>query len=513
MTTRGETGMSTIAHWIDNAVTIEGGPRSSPVFDPATGEASAQTALADAAVIDAAVASARTASQSWRNVSLTKRATIMFAFRELLAARADDVARIIVAEHGKTFADARGEVARGLEVVEYAASIPQLLKGERSESVSTGVDAYDVRVPLGVVAGVTPFNFPAMVPLWMFPLAVAAGNAFILKPSEKVPSAALLLAEIAAEAGFPPGVLNVVNGDAVAVEALIGLPYVAGVSFVGSTPVAERVYDSATAARKRVQALGGAKNHMIVLPDANLDDAAAAAVGAAYGSAGERCMAVSVVVAVGDIADPLVEALAARTRSIVVGPGGDPASEMGPLIDGAQLDRVRNYVDKGVGEGARLVVDGRDLRVQGHEGGFFMGPCLFDAVTEPMTIYRDEIFGPVLCVVRVENYQDAVALVNRHRFANGAAIFTSDGGAARAFARDVEVGMVGVNIPIPVPMSYFSFGGWRSSRLGDMGIYGAEGVRFYTRLKSVTTRWPETAPSTSNGGTSARTELEFPTAN
>jgi malonate-semialdehyde dehydrogenase (acetylating)/methylmalonate-semialdehyde dehydrogenase len=479
-----------IPHWIDGARTTGTSTRTGDVFRPSTGEVARQVALASPSDVDLAVSSAVKAAQSWSDSSLSTRSRILFAFRQLVHAHADELAEIISAEHGKVVSDAAGEVQRGLEVVEFACGIPHLLKGEHSEQVSRGVDAYSVREPLGVVAGITPFNFPVMVPMWMFPVAIAAGNAFVLKPSERDPSASVRLAELFSEAGLPDGVLNVVQGDADAVNALLDHPDVAGVSFVGSTPIAKHVYARGTANGKRVQALGGAKNHMVVLPDADIDVAADAAVSAGYGSAGERCMAISVIVAVGDVADRLVEAIASRTRDLITGPGDDPSSQMGPLVTGVHRDRVSSYVDAGVAEGASLVVDGRGHAPAGFENGFWVAPTLFDHVTPEMSIYRDEIFGPVLSVVRVETFEDAVRLVNANPYGNGTAVYTGDGMAAREYQRRVHVGMVGINVPIPVPMAYYSFGGWKDSLFGDTHVHGAEGVRFYTRAKAVTARWP-----------------------
>ncbi|ARQ70488.1 CoA-acylating methylmalonate-semialdehyde dehydrogenase [Streptomyces marincola] len=491
--------MRTIGHFVDNAPAAGRSGRHGPVHDPATGELTARVALASAAEVDAAVAAAAAAARSWGRASLARRTGVLFRYRELLVAHREDVAALITAEHGKVPGDALGEVARGLEIVELACGIPEKLKGELSMEVSTGVDVASIRQPLGVVAGITPFNFPAMVPLWMFPLAVACGNAFVLKPSEKAPSASLLLASLAAEAGLPAGVLNVVNGDREAVGRLLAHPDVAAVSFVGSTPVARAVHREATAHGKRVQALGGAKNHMLVLPDADLDLAADAAVGAAYGSAGERCMAVSVLVAVGeDTADALVERLAARAAAVRVGPGTDPDAEMGPLITAAHRARVAGYVAGAAAQGARVVLDGTGLRVPGHEAGFFLGVSLLDRVTAEMDAYRDEIFGPVLCVVRAASYEDAIALINASPWGNGSAVFTRDGRAARRFQLEVETGMVGVNVPIPVPVGYHSFGGWKASLFGDHHVYGNDGVRFLTRGKVITSRWPE--PADGGGG-------------
>ncbi|GAA0227135.1 CoA-acylating methylmalonate-semialdehyde dehydrogenase [Saccharothrix mutabilis subsp. mutabilis] len=481
---------TTIPHWIDGARTTGVSARTSDVFDPATGEVARRVVLAEQADVDAAVESALKASVGWGESSLATRSRVLFAFRQLVDQHRDELAALITAEHGKVLSDAAGEVQRGLEVVEFACGIPHLLKGEHAEQVSRGVDAYSLRQPLGVVAGVTPFNFPVMVPMWMFPVAIAAGNAFVLKPSERDPSASVRLAELFQEAGLPDGVLTVLQGDAVAVNALLDHPDVAAVSFVGSTPIAKHVYARGTAAGKRVQALGGAKNHMVVLPDADLDVAADAAVSAGYGSAGERCMAISVVVAVGDVGDALVEKIAARTRELVTLPGTDPRAQMGPLVTSVHRGRVQSYVDAGAAEGASLVVDGRGYAPDGHEGGFWLAPTLFDHVTPEMSVYRDEIFGPVLGVVRVPTFEDAVALVNANPYGNGTAIYTGDGLAAREYQRRVHVGMVGINVPIPVPMAYFSFGGWKDSLFGDTHVHGAEGVRFYTRAKAITARWP-----------------------
>ena len=482
--------MHCLDHWIAGRPDHGASDRSGTVYNPATGEATGEVPFASAADVDRAVAAAARAFESWSRTGLNKRATILFAFRELVRERADDLARLIVSEHGKVLADARGEVQRGLEVVDFACGIPQLIKGEFSENVSAGVDSYSLRQPLGVVAGITPFNFPVMVPMWMFPIAIAAGNSFILKPSERDPSPALLLAELWREAGLPNGVFNVVHGDRVAVEALLEHPDVAAVSFVGSTPVARQIYERGTRHGKRVQALGGAKNHMVVLPDADLELAADSAVNAAFGSSGQRCMAISVLVAVGDAADRLVPLVRERLAAIHVGNGMQPNVDMGPLVTRQHRDRVRQYVEEGVTAGATLVADGRSVDVEGD--GFFLGPCLFDHVTPEMSIYRDEIFGPVLSVVRASTYDEAIALVNASPYANGVALFTSDGGAARRFQSEIQVGMVGINVPIPVPMAYYSFGGWKDSLFGDAHVHGAEGVKFYTRAKVVTARWPET---------------------
>lgn len=462
--------------------------RWSAIHDPSRGVVVARVPLADEGEVRAAVDAAQRAFPEWAATAPVRRARVMFRYKELIEAHIGDIAAAITLEHGKVIGDARGEVQRGLEVVEFACGIPQLLKGEYSDQVGGGVDSWSLRQPLGVCAGITPFNFPAMVPMWMFPVAIACGNTFVLKPSERDPSASLLLADLFAQAGLPDGVFNVLHGDRVAVEALIAQPRVQAVSFVGSTAIAGQVYASAAAAGKRVQALGGAKNHAVVMPDADLDQAVDALVGAGYGSAGERCMAVSIVVAVGAVADPLVARLAARVRALRVGAGNDPAAEMGPLVTGAHLKRVIDYVEAGCSEGASLVVDGRALRVAG--GGFFLGGCLFDHVTPQMRIYREEIFGPVLGVVRVPDFEAALELVNRHEYGNGAALFTRDGDCARAFARGVGAGMVGINVPIPVPMAFHSFGGWKRSLFGDHAMHGPEGVRFYTRLKTVTARWP-----------------------
>jgi malonate-semialdehyde dehydrogenase (acetylating) / methylmalonate-semialdehyde dehydrogenase len=482
--------VSTIPHWIDGARTTGVSSRTSPVFNPATGAAEKQVVLAEQSDVDLAVASSLKAAASWSESSLSTRVRILFAYRQLVHEHRDELAAIITSEHGKVLSDAAGEVQRGLEVVEFACGIPQLLKGEHSEQVSRGVDAYSIRQPLGVVAGITPFNFPAMVPMWMFPIAIAAGNTFVLKPSERDPSTAVRLAELFSEAGLPDGVLNVLHGDAFAVNALLDHPDVSAVSFVGSTPIAKHVYSRGTANGKRVQALGGAKNHMVVLPDADLDGAADAAVSAGYGSAGERCMAISVVVAVGNSGDELVAKISERTRELTTLPGTDPQAQMGPLVTGVHRDKVKSYVDAGETEGATLVVDGRGYAPEGNENGFWLAPTLFDHVTPEMSVYRDEIFGPVLSVVRVPTFEDAVDLVNGNQYGNGTAIFTGDGLAAREYQRRVHVGMVGINVPIPVPMAYYSFGGWKDSLFGDTHVHGAEGVKFYTRAKAITARWP-----------------------
>jgi malonate-semialdehyde dehydrogenase (acetylating)/methylmalonate-semialdehyde dehydrogenase len=480
----------TVPHWINGKPDHATPARSGAVHNPATGAVVAHVAFAESADVDRAVAAAKAAFATWRHSSLAQRTRILFAFRELVDRHTDELAELICTEHGKTVPDARGEVTRGLEIVEFACGISQHLKGDMSENVFTEVDSYSLRQPLGVVAGITPFNFPAMVPLWMFPIAIAAGNTFVLKPSEKDPSASVRIAELLAEAGLPDGVLNVVHGDKVAVDALLRHRDVAAVSFVGSTPIARYIYEAGTQVGKRVQALGGAKNHMVVLPDADLDLAADAAVNAGYGAAGERCMAISVVVAVGSAGDALTARIADRLPALKVGPGNQAGNGMGPLITAEHRDRVKAYIDAGVEQGAMLVADGRSLVVDGHEDGFWCGPTLFDPVTPAMSIYTDEIFGPVLSVVRVDTYDEALELVNSNPYANGAALFTCDGGVARKFQHEVEVGMVGINVPIPVPASSYSFGGWRNSLFGDTHMYGAEGVRFWTRGKVVTSRWP-----------------------
>jgi malonate-semialdehyde dehydrogenase (acetylating)/methylmalonate-semialdehyde dehydrogenase len=485
--------MRTIHHWIDGKEQPGESGRFGPVYDPATGSQTAQVSFASADEVDRAVAAALSAFPDWRDKSLTQRSQIMFQFRSLLASARDEIAEIISAEHGKTKDDARGEVQRGLETVEFACGISHLLKGGSSSQVSAGVDLMSVREPLGVVGCITPFNFPAMVPLWMLPVAVACGNTVILKPSEKDPSTSLLIADLFARAGLPEGVLNVVQGDRVSVERLVEHPDVAALSFVGSTPVARAIYQGGSQHGKRVQALGGAKNHMLVLPDADLDLAADAAVSAGYGSAGERCMAISVVVAVGDAADRLLPKIEERIAALKTGSAETADSEMGPLITPEHRDRVVSCIDSGVEEGATLVTDGRGIQVSGHEQGFFVGPTLFDHVKQDMKIYREEIFGPVLSIVRAEHFTDAIALVNANPYANGTAIFTNDGGAARRFQREIQVGMIGINVPIPVPLGFYSFGGWKSSLFGGFSIYGPEGVQFYTRPKVITTRWPDPA--------------------
>ena len=486
--------MERINHWIGGKLVPGESGRTGPVFDPAIGEQTHEVDLASAEEVDAAVAAASEAFPVWRATSLSRRAEILFAIRELLEQRKPDLARIVTSQHGKVVSDAAGEVQRGIENVEYATGIPNLLKGGFSEQVSTGVDVYSIRQPLGVVAGITPFNFPAMVPMWMFANAIACGNTFVLKPSEKDPSASLFIAELLQEAGLPDGVFNVIHGDKPAVDRILEHPDIRAVSFVGSTPIAKHIYATGTANGKRVQALGGAKNHMIVLPDADLDMAADAAVSAGYGSAGERCMAVSVVVAVGGVGDALVEKIEERLPKVKVGEGTDPESEMGPLVTREHRDKVADYLDSGAAQGATVVRDGREDPVYERDG-FYLGVSLLDHVTEDMDCYRDEIFGPVLGVVRAETYDDAVRLVNENPYGNGVAIFTRVGGVARRFQFEVETGMVGVNVPIPVPVAYYSFGGWKSSLFGDSHMYGPEGVNFYTRGKVVTSRWPDPATS------------------
>ncbi|MCZ6505967.1 MAG: CoA-acylating methylmalonate-semialdehyde dehydrogenase [Actinobacteria bacterium] len=483
--------MKQIQHWIDGSLTAGASSRVGPVFNPAAGEQTGEVALASSDDVDTAVRSAKKAFDSWRNSSLTKRQKVMFAFREIMAARSQEMAETLTSEHGKTVDDALGEVQRGIEVVEFACNIAHLLKGDFSEQVSTGVDTYSIKQPLGVVAGITPFNFPAMVPMWMYPIAIACGNTFVLKPSEKDPSTSLLAAEMFTEAGLPDGVFNVVQGDKESVDALITHPDVAAISFVGSTPIARHIYETGTQNGKRVQALGGAKNHMIVLPDADMDLAADAAVSAGYGSAGERCMAISAVVAVGEAGDQLIEDVQTRIEKLTIGPGDQPGVEMGPLVTSQHLERVRGYVDSGEEQGALLVADGRDFVVDGHEDGYFFGPTLFDNVTTDMSIYTDEIFGPVLSTVRMDHFEEAIQLINENPYGNGTAVFTNDGGAARKFQNEIQVGMVGINVPIPVPLSFYSFGGWKDSIFGSHAIYGPEGVHFYTRQKVVISRWPD----------------------
>jgi len=483
--------MNLINHWIDGEFVSTTPDRTGPVFNPASGEQTAQVAMASSADVDLAVAAASRAYETWRDSALTRRQNIMFAFRDLVSKNRNELARAMTAEHGKTIDDALGEVQRGMEVIEFSCNIAHLLKGDFSEQVSRGVDTYSLRQSLGVVAGITPFNFPVMVPMWMFPIAIASGNTFVLKPSEKDPTVSQMVAELFSEAGLPDGVFNVVHGDKESVDALLTHPDVAAISFVGSTPIARYIHETGTANGKRVQALGGAKNHMIVLPDADMDLAADAAVSAGFGSAGERCMAISVVISVGDAADRLLPKVRERIAELTIAPGDTEGAQMGPLVTQQHLDKVSSYVDAGESEGATLLVDGRGIEVDGCDNGFFIGPNLFDNVTTNMSIYTDEIFGPVLSVVRVSHYEDAIKLINDNPYGNGTAIFTNDGGAARKFQNEIQVGMVGINLPIPVPLSFYSFGGWKDSIFGSHAIYGPEGVHFYTRPKVVISRWPD----------------------
>lgn len=480
-----------IGHYIGGQRVVGAGARTSPVFNPATGEQTGSLKLANRVDVDRAVAAASAAFTGWSATTPLRRSRILNRFLRILEERVQELGAVIASEHGKVQSDAIGEIQRGMEVVEFATGAPQLLKGEVTENVGSRVDSYSLRQPLGVVAGITPFNFPAMVPMWMFPVALACGNCFILKPSERDPSASLLIAEWLKESGLPDGVFNVLQGDKEAVDGLLQHPDVAAISFVGSTPIAKYIYESAAAHGKRCQALGGAKNHMIIMPDADMDQAVDALMGAAYGSAGERCMAISVAVPIGErTADELVARLTPRIRGLKIGPGTDPEAEMGPLVTEQHLAKVRKYIDTGVKEGAELIVDGREFRMQGLERGYFLGGTLFDHVSPEMTIYKEEIFGPVLSVVRSKDYGEAARLINRHEFGNGTAIFTRDGDAAREFAHQIKVGMVGINVPIPVPMAFHSFGGWKASLFGDHHMHGPEGVRFYTRLKTITSRWP-----------------------
>ena len=482
--------MRTIKHWIDGRPWIGQASRHGEVFNPATGVQTAQVAFADAALVDSAVDAASRAFETWRHASLAQRSQVLFAFRQLVHAHREELAAIITSEHGKVLADALSEVTRGLEVVEFACGIPHLLKGGYSESVSSGVDVYAIRQPLGVCGIISPFNFPVMVPMWFFPIAIAAGNTVVVKPSEKDPSVSMRIAELWQEAGLPNGVFNVVHGDKPAVDRLLEHPHVKALSFVGSTAIAKTIYETGARHGKRVQALGGAKNHMVVLPDADLELAADAAINAAYGSAGERCMAISALIAVEPVADKLIAAITQRIAGLRTGDGTRQV-DMGPLVTCVHRDKVAGYIEAGVREGARLVVDGRGIAVDGAAGGYWLGPSLFDHVTANMSIYRDEIFGPVLCVTRVSSYSEALRLVNEHTYGNGTAIFTRDGGAARRFQHEVEVGMVGINVPIPVPVAYYSFGGWKASLFGDSHAHGSEGVHFFTRGKVVTSRWPD----------------------
>ncbi|WP_250516098.1 CoA-acylating methylmalonate-semialdehyde dehydrogenase [Caballeronia sp. INDeC2] len=493
-----------VVHYIHGERTHGSATRTQPVFNPATGERPRKLVLGEAADVDAAVASAKAAFPAWRDMPPIRRARVMLKFLELMNKHRDELAAIITAEHGKVFSDAQGEVSRGIDVIEFACGIPQLLKGDYTEQVSTGIDNWTTRQPLGIVAGITPFNFPCMVPCWMFPVAIASGNAFILKPSERDPSASLFMADLLKQAGLPDGIFNVVQGDKVVVDALLTHPQVKAISFVGSTPIANYIYETGAKHGKRVQALGGAKNHMVVMPDADIEQAVDALIGAGYGSAGERCMAISVAVLVGDVADKIVPMLAERALQLKIKNGMESDAEMGPIVTRAALERIEGYIALGVDEGAKLVVDGRGYKVPGHEDGFFTGGTLFDHVTPDMRIYKEEIFGPVLACVRVKDFGEAVDLVNEHEFGNGVACYTRDGHIAREFGRRIEVGMVGINVPIPVPMAWHGFGGWKRSLFGDMHAYGEEGVRFYTKQKSIMQRWPE---STEKGA-----EFAMPTA-
>ncbi len=488
-------GEAAISHFINGQVVPSNSGRSQPVYNPATGEVLTQVALGSADEVHAAVAAAAAAAPAWAETAPLKRARVLFKFKELIEKHHDALAAAITREHGKVFSDAKGEVIRGLEIVEFACGLPQLLKTQFTDNIGGGIDNWQLRQPLGVTAGITPFNFPVMVPLWMAPVAIGCGNTFVLKPSERDPSPSLMLADLFKQAGLPDGVFNVVQGDKLAVDTLLQHPEVKAVSFVGSTPIAEYIYQEGSRRPGpyplRVQALGGAKNHLVVMPDADLDQAVDALIGAAYGSAGERCMAISVAVAVGSVADKLVDTLIPRVKALKVRNGMDPEAEMGPVVTAAHKAKIASYIEQGVQAGAKLLVDGRGLTVPGHEQGFFLGGSLFDQVTPDMTIYREEIFGPVLCVVRVPDLAAAITLINQHEFGNGVSVFTSDGNTAREFSRRIEVGMVGVNVPIPVPMAWHSFGGWKRSLFGDAHVYGEEGVRFYTRYKSIMQRWPE----------------------
>ena len=482
--------MNIIKHFIGGKVIDGTSQRKGQVFNPATGEQESEVVLATKSDLDKTVEIAKKAFETWSLKPALQRARIMFKFKELIEKNFDELTKLIVSEHGKVYEDAKGSLIRGLEVVEFACGIPHVLKGEFSENVGTNVDSYSMRQPLGVAAGITPFNFPAMVPMWMFPLAIACGNTFILKPSEKDPSCPMRLAELLHEAGLPAGVFNVVNGDKEVVDAILSNNDIKAVSFVGSTPIAKYIYENAAKNEKRVQALGGAKNHLVVMPDCDLEGAVNGLMGAAYGSAGERCMAQSVAVAVGDIGDELVSRLVKKAEALKIGPGMDKSSEMGPLVTKQHLEKVKGYVDLGVEEGAKLVLDGRDLKLQGYENGFYIGGCLFDHVTTDMRIYKEEIFGPVLSVVRVKTFEEATKMINEHEYGNGVSIYTRDGDAGRTFASKIQVGMVGINVPIPVPMAFHSFGGWKRSLFGDSGMHGMEGIKFYTKLKTITSRWP-----------------------
>mgnify|MGYP001218352806 FL=1 len=482
--------MNIIKHFVGGKLINGTSERKGQVFNPATGEQESEVILATKSDLDKTVEIAKKAFETWSLKPALQRARIMFKFKELIEKNFDELTKLIVSEHGKVYEDAKGSLIRGLEVVEFACGIPHVLKGEFSENVGTNVDSYSMRQPLGVAAGITPFNFPAMVPMWMFPLAIACGNTFILKPSEKDPSCPMRLAELLHEAGVPDGVFNVVNGDKEVVDAILTNDDIKAVSFVGSTPIAKYIYENAAKNEKRVQALGGAKNHLVVMPDCDLEGAVNGLMGAAYGSAGERCMAQSVAVAVGDIGDELVSRLAKKAEALKIGPGMDKSSEMGPLVTKQHLEKVKGYVDLGVKEGANLVLDGRDLKLQGYENGFYIGGCLFDNVTTNMRIYKEEIFGPVLSVVRVKTFEEATKMINEHEYGNGVSIYTRDGDAGRTFASKIQVGMVGINVPIPVPMAFHSFGGWKRSLFGDSGMHGMEGIKFYTKLKTITSRWP-----------------------
>ena len=482
--------MNLIQHYINGKIYKGSSSRKGKVFNPATGAQESEVILGTKSDLDHAVENAKTAFEKWSQVTPLQRARIIFKYKELIEKNYDELTKLIVSEHGKVYEDAKGSLTRGLEIVEFACGIPQMLKGEFTENVGTNIDSWSMRQPLGVCAGITPFNFPAMVPMWMFPMAIACGNTFILKPSEKDPSCSIRLAQLFSEAGLPNGVLNVVNGDKEVVDSILTNKDIKAVSFVGSTPIAKYIYENAAKNEKRVQALGGAKNHCVVMPDCDMDQAVNGLMGAAYGSAGERCMAQSVAVAVGGIGDKLVEKLSKKVEALKVGPGLDKNSEMGPLVTKEHLEKVRGYVDLGVKEGAKLIVDGRDIKLQGYENGFFIGGCLFDNVTKNMRIYNEEIFGPVLSVVRVKDFNDAIQLINDHEFGNGTSVYTRDGDVGRTFANKIKVGMVGINIPIPVPVAFHSFGGWKRSLFGDLHMHGPEGVKFYTKLKTITSRWP-----------------------
>ena len=482
--------MNLIEHFIDGKIVSGTSDRKGKVFNPAIGKQESEVRLGTKQDLDLAVQKAKKAFETWSNVTPIQRARIIFKYKEIIEKNSDLLAKMIVSEHGKVYEDAKGSLTRGLEVVEFACGIPQMLKGDFTENVGTNIDSWSVRQPLGVCAGITPFNFPSMVPKWMFPMAIACGNTFVLKPSEKDPSCPLKLAELFSEAGLPDGVLNVVNGDKEVVDAILEHKDISAVSFVGSTPIAKYIYENAAKNEKRVQALGGAKNHCVVMPDCDLDQAVNGLMGAAYGSAGERCMAQSVAVAVGNVGDKLVDELSKKVEALKIGPGMDKNSEMGPLVTKEHLERVRGYVDLGIKEGADLVVDGRDIKLQGYEDGYYIGGCLFDNVKKDMRIYKEEIFGPVLSVVRAKDFNEALNLINDHEFGNGTSIYTRDGDAGRTFANQIKVGMVGINIPIPVPVAFHSFGGWKRSLFGDQHMHGPEGVRFYTKLKTITSRWP-----------------------